>query len=66
MGWSLRIIGGSGLSFYGLGFWQVCADIVQLSLATLLSDFRMLTVEIVFQRPRRMLGILLPRQHLIH
>jgi hypothetical protein len=48
MGWSLRIIGGSGLSFYGLGFWQVCADIVQLSLATLLSDFRMLTVEIVF------------------
>lgn len=23
MGWSLRVIGGSGFAFYGLGFWQV-------------------------------------------
>jgi hypothetical protein len=23
MGWSLRVISGSGFAFYGLGFWQV-------------------------------------------
>lgn len=23
MGWSLRVVGGSDMTFYGLGFWQV-------------------------------------------